>query len=75
MTSHRTGADRATAHRYFDDFVLRRLPAALATARQDTVTAAVTPLAEMFADAERRRAARTRTKRSRQVGTSRTSTT
>ncbi|WP_327324475.1 hypothetical protein OG735_19530 [Streptomyces sp. NBC_01210] len=45
------GADRATAHRYFDDFVLRRLPAALATARQDTVTAAMAPLAEMFADA------------------------
>lgn len=45
------GADRATAHRYFDDFALRRLPAALATARQDTVTAARAPLAEMFADA------------------------
>lgn len=45
------GADRATAHRYFDDFALRRLPAALATARQDTVTAAMAPLAEMFADA------------------------
>ncbi|WP_405624461.1 hypothetical protein [Streptomyces sp. NBC_00076] len=45
------GADRATAHRYFDDFALRRLPAALATTRQDTVTAAMAPLAEMFADA------------------------
>lgn len=45
------GADRATAHRYFDDFALRRLPAALATARQDTVTAAMAALAEMFADA------------------------
>ncbi|MBX9394813.1 hypothetical protein K4749_14700 [Streptomyces sp. TRM72054] len=45
------GADRATAHRYFDDFALRRLPAALATARQDTVTAAMAPLAEMFGDA------------------------
>ncbi|MCX4425980.1 hypothetical protein [Streptomyces mirabilis] len=44
-------ADRATAHRYFDDFVLRRLPAALATARQDTVTAAMALLAEMFLDA------------------------
>ncbi|MFF7602544.1 hypothetical protein [Streptomyces mirabilis] len=44
-------ADRATAHRYFDDFVLRRLPAALATARQDTVTAAMALLAEMFVDA------------------------
>lgn len=45
------GADRATAHRYFDDFALRRLPAALATACQDTVTAAMAPLAEMFGDA------------------------
>ncbi|GHD13045.1 hypothetical protein GCM10010313_37420 [Streptomyces violarus] len=45
------GADRATAHRYFDDFALRRLPAALATARQDTVTAAMAPPAAMFADA------------------------
>lgn len=45
------GADRATAHRYFDDFALRRLPAARATARQDTVTAAMAPPAEMFADA------------------------
>ncbi|MGW7427157.1 hypothetical protein ACWGJB_45575 [Streptomyces sp. NPDC054813] len=44
-------ADRATAHRYFDGFALRRLPAALATARQDTVTAAMALLAEMFADA------------------------
>ncbi|TQF08007.1 hypothetical protein E6W39_00130 [Kitasatospora acidiphila] len=46
------GADRATTHRYFDDFALRRLPAALARARQDTVTAAMAPLAEMFADAD-----------------------
>jgi hypothetical protein len=45
------GADRASAHRYFDDFAFRRLPAALATARQDTVTAAMAPLAEMFGDA------------------------
>ncbi|MFB6703852.1 hypothetical protein ACFCW6_03935 [Streptomyces sp. NPDC056333] len=43
-------ADGATAHRHVDDFVLRRHPAALATARQDTVTAAVAPPAEMFAD-------------------------
>ncbi|MFH9727547.1 hypothetical protein ACH4M4_31960 [Streptomyces sp. NPDC017254] len=40
-----------TALRYFYDFALRRLPAAFATARQDTVTAATAPLAETFADA------------------------
>ncbi|MFG2417128.1 FHA domain-containing protein [Streptomyces goshikiensis] len=45
------GADRATARLDFDDFALRRLPAARATARQDTVTAAMAPPAEMFADA------------------------
>ncbi len=48
------GADRATAHRYFDDSALRRLPAALATARQDTVMATTAPLGR---DVRRRPAA------------------